>query len=99
MSNDAKHSVADQGLGMSALGSYISATATIHMYVQEGNWTCSRESKRLLRGGLGGGSRPTTRMLIVNLYLLHVLMCDLHRLTMKDMTNSGLRYGSGKLLF
>ena len=60
MSNDAKHSVADQGLGMSALGSYISATATIHIYVQEGNWTCSRESKRLLRGskgewvGLGG---------------------------------------------
>lgn len=60
MCNDAKHSVADQGLGISALGSYISATATIHMYVQEGNWTCSRESKRLLhvwKGewvGLGG---------------------------------------------
>lgn len=50
-------------------------------------------------GGLGRGSRPTTRMVIVNLFLLHVLMCDLHRLTMEDMTDSGLRYGSGKLLF
>ena len=86
MYNDMKDSIADQGLEMSALKSYISATGTMQTHVQERNWNWFRKGKRLLHGskgewvGLGGVfvlQHACSVILIVKSYLLHVLTCNI----------------------